>query len=98
MRLLRWYHGHPIAGAYYNIGGPFRTVAILNALSFSPLKNDITVEVIPTGCGRSMPTCRCLTAKFEKHTGWKPEIPYEQTCATCSTTGANASLGKATAS
>ena len=54
---------------------------ILNTLlSFSPLRNDIKVEVDPD---RLRPIDADLqvpsTAKFEKHTGWKPEIPYEKT-------------------
>jgi GDPmannose 4,6-dehydratase len=74
---------NPIAGAYYNIGGVHSCTVgdILNTLkSFSPLENDIKVEIDPD---RLRPIDADLqvpnTAKFEKHTGWKPEIPYEQT-------------------
>ena len=49
-------------------------------LSFSPLEKDIRVEVEPE---RLRPIDADLqvpnTAKFEKHTGWKPEIPFETT-------------------
>ena len=49
-------------------------------LSFSPLKDDIRVEVDPD---RLRPIDADLqvpnTAKFQAHTGWKPEIPYEKT-------------------
>ena len=74
---------NPIAGAYYNIGGVHSCTVgdILDTLkSFSPLENDIKVEVDPD---RLRPIDADLqvpnTAKFEKHTGWKPEIPYETT-------------------
>jgi GDP-mannose 4,6-dehydratase len=74
---------NPVPGAYYNIGGRHSCTVgdILNTLmSFSPLKNDIKVEVDPD---RLRPIDADLqvpnTAKFEKHTGWKPEIPYEKT-------------------
>jgi len=73
----------PIAGAYYNIGGRHSCTVrdILDTLlSFSPLRKDIAVEVDPD---RLRPIDADLqipnTAKFEKHTGWKPEIPYERT-------------------
>lgn len=73
----------PTAGAYYNIGGKHScTVAdILDTLlSFSPLKANIKIEVDPD---RLRPIDADLqipnTAKFEAHTGWKPEIPHEQT-------------------
>jgi GDPmannose 4,6-dehydratase len=49
-------------------------------LSFSPLKADIKIEVDPD---RLRPIDADLqvpnTAKFEAHTGWKPEIPYQKT-------------------
>src|SRR3954471_11200738 len=74
---------NPIAGAYYNIGGKHScTIGELlkTLLSFSPLQNDIKVEVDPD---RLRPIDADLqvpnTAKFEAHTGWKPEIPYEKT-------------------
>jgi len=74
---------NPIAGAYYNIGGVHSCTVgdILETLkSFSPLKNDIKIEIDPD---RLRPIDADLqvpnTAKFEKHTGWKPEIPYETT-------------------
>ncbi len=73
----------PVAGAYYNIGGKHSCTVkdILNTLlSFSPLKADIKVQVDPD---RLRPIDADLqipnTAKFEAHTGWKPEIPYEKT-------------------
>ena len=73
----------PIAGAYYNIGGNHSCTIgdILNTLlSFSPRRSDIRVEVDPD---RLRPIDADLqvpnTAKFEAHTGWRPEIPYETT-------------------
>jgi GDP-mannose 4,6-dehydratase len=74
---------NPISGAYYNIGGRHSCTIgdILNTLlSFSPLKSQIRIEVDPD---RLRPIDADLqvpnTAKFEAHTGWKPEIGYEQT-------------------
>ena len=54
---------------------------ILNTLlSFSPRRADIRVEVDPD---RLRPIDADLqvpnTAKFEAHTGWKPQIPYQTT-------------------
>jgi GDP-D-mannose dehydratase len=74
---------NPTAGAYYNIGGKHSCTVgdILDTLlSFSPLKADIKVEVDPD---RLRPIDADLqipnTAKFEAHTSWKPEIPYQKT-------------------
>jgi GDP-mannose 4,6-dehydratase len=74
---------NPIAGAYYNIGGRHTCTIgdVLNTLlSFSPLKSRISIEIDPD---RLRPIDADLqipnTAKFEAHTGWKPEIQYEQT-------------------
>src|SRR5437868_5451876 len=74
---------NPTAGAYYNIGGTHScTIGQLlqTLLSFSPLQKDITIEIDPD---RLRPIDADLqipnTAKFETHTGWKPEIPYEKT-------------------
>jgi len=73
----------PIPGAYYNIGGSHSCTVkdVLDTLlSFSPCRNDIRVEVDPD---RLRPIDADLqvhnTAKFHAHTGWQPEIPYEQT-------------------
>jgi len=76
---------NPIAGAYYNIGGTF-TCSIgdmLQALiTLSPMKDRITVEKDPT---RLRPIDADLqvpdTRKFCAHTGWQPQIPFEQTMA-----------------
>lgn len=74
---------NPIGGEFYNIGGTYSaTIAdILNYLiSLSPMKNEIKVEIDPE---RLRPIDADLqvpdTRKFEQHTGWRPEIPFEQT-------------------
>jgi len=74
---------NPISGAYYNIGGTHSCTIedILNTLiSFSSRRADIRIEVDPN---RLRPIDADLqvpnTAKFEAHTGWKPQIPYETT-------------------
>jgi GDPmannose 4,6-dehydratase len=74
---------NPQAGEYYNIGGTY-TCTIKEMLdyliSISTAKNKITVE---TDSGRLRPIDADLqvpnTKKFEDHTGWKPEISFEQT-------------------
>jgi len=73
----------PVSGAYYNIGGTY-TCSIKDMLShlisLSPKKNDIKIETDPD---RLRPIDADLqvpdTSKFEKHTGWKPEIAFTQT-------------------
>lgn len=74
---------NPLPGAYYNIGGRHsRTVGQIleTLLAFSPRKAEIRIEVDPD---RLRPIDADLqvpnTAKFEAHTGWKPEIPYDTT-------------------
>jgi GDPmannose 4,6-dehydratase len=73
----------PTPGAYYNIGGSHsRTIeqVLETLLGHSTRANEIRVEVDPD---RLRPIDADLqvpnTAKFTAHTGWKPEIPYEQT-------------------
>jgi GDPmannose 4,6-dehydratase len=73
----------PVSGAYYNIGGTqsLSIRALLDHLiALSPKKDAIKVEIDPD---RLRPIDADLqvpdTAKFTQHTGWKPEIPFEQT-------------------
>ena len=72
----------PQPGAYYNIGGSFScTIGSMldHLLAQSRVKN-IKVEVDPA---RLRPIDADLqvpdTRKFQAHTGWKPEIPFEKT-------------------
>ncbi len=74
---------NPIAGEYYNIGGTYTCGVdeMLNYLiSLSPMKDEIRTEIDPD---RLRPIDADLqvpdTTKFTKHTGWKPEISFEQT-------------------
>jgi len=74
---------NPIGGEFYNIGGTYSCTIkeLLNYLiSLSPKKDQIKIEVDPE---RLRPIDADLqvpnTSKFEKHTGWKPEIPFEKT-------------------
>jgi GDPmannose 4,6-dehydratase len=73
---------NPTAGEYYNIGGAYtcKVGDMLDMLiSFSTEKN-ITVEIAPE---RLRPIDADLqvpdTAKFKAHTGWEPQISFEQT-------------------
>ena len=74
---------NPVAGEYYNIGGS-HSCSVEEILKFlieqSTYKREIKIEVEPT---RLRPIDADLqvpdTRKFEKHTGWKTEIPYQQT-------------------
>jgi len=72
----------PVAGAYYNIGGSFTCTVgeILNKLLALSVRKDIKIEtdperLRPIDADRQVPD----TEKFRQHTGWKPEIPFEQT-------------------
>jgi GDP-mannose 4,6-dehydratase len=74
---------NPIAGAYYNIGGAFHCTVgdiLEKLLSLSPRRGDIEVVADPE---RFRPIDADLqvpdTRKFRAHTGWEPQIPYEQT-------------------
>jgi len=74
---------NPISGSYYNIGGTYTCEIgdVLNTLiAMSTLKDQIKIEVDPD---RLRPIDADLqvpnTKKFTDHTGWKPEIKYEQT-------------------
>jgi GDPmannose 4,6-dehydratase len=73
---------NPIAGEYYNIGGTHtcKVGDTLNTLLSYSTHKDIKVEIDPE---RLRPIDADLqvpnTAKFEAHTGWKPEINYETT-------------------
>lgn len=74
---------NPIGGEYYNIGGTHSCTVgeILEKLiSMSICKFKIEVQIDP---GRLRPIDADLqvpnTEKFFRHTGWKPEIPFEQT-------------------
>lgn len=74
---------NPIPGEYYNIGGQHTAEVgeILEHLIYlSTIKNELKIEVDPD---RLRPIDADLqvpnTEKFSKHTGWKPEITFEQT-------------------
>lgn len=75
---------NPIAGEVYNIGGDYTCTveAMLNTLISMSTVKDISVEVDPD---RLRPIDADLqvpdTSKFRAHTGWKPEISFEQTMA-----------------
>jgi GDP-mannose 4,6-dehydratase len=76
---------NPIPGEYYNIGGTYSCTIgeMLDFLiSLSPEKDRIRIEVDP---GRLRPIDADLQvpdiSKFQAHTGWIPEIPFEQTMA-----------------
>ncbi len=74
---------NPVPGEYYNIGGAYtcKVGEMLDfLLSLSPKKQEISIHVDPE---RLRPIDADLqipdTSKFEKHTGWKPQISFEQT-------------------
>ncbi len=74
---------NPIAGEYYNIGGAHTVTVeeILQSLIKLSICGDrITVEVDserlrPIDADLQVPDI----SKFSRHTGWKPEIPFEET-------------------
>jgi GDPmannose 4,6-dehydratase len=73
---------NPIPGEYYNIGGTYSCTIgdmLKHLLSLAKVKN-IKVEVDkerlrPIDADLQIPD----TKKFQKHTGWKPEISFEKT-------------------
>jgi GDP-4-dehydro-6-deoxy-D-mannose reductase len=73
----------PISGEYYNIGGTFSLEIgeLLNYLiSLSSIKSDLKIEIDqsrlrPIDADLQVPE----TKKFQNHTGWKPEISFEET-------------------
>ena len=74
---------NPQAGEYYNIGGQHTAEIgeILDHLiSLSPMKDDLKIEIDPD---RLRPIDADLqvpnTTKFTTHTGWNPQISFEQT-------------------
>ena len=74
---------NPQAGEYYNIGGQYTAEIgeILNHLiSLSPLESELKIEIDPD---RLRPIDADLqvpnTSKFTNHTGWSPQISFEQT-------------------
>ena len=72
---------NPIPGEVYNIGGSHTCTVgdILNTLlSMSTFKIGIEVDpdrLRPVDADLQVPDC----TKFKNHTGWEPEIPFEQT-------------------
>jgi len=72
----------PTPGEYYNIGGTYSCTIgdMLNHLISLSTRKGIAIEVDPE---RLRPIDADLqvpdTSKFQKHTGWKPEIPFDKT-------------------
>jgi GDPmannose 4,6-dehydratase len=74
---------NPVPGEYYNIGGTFScTVGEMldHLISISGCKGRISVEteearLRPLDADLQLPD----TTKFTQHTGWKPDIPFEET-------------------
>ena len=72
----------PVAGEYYNIGGTYTCTVreMLDHLLSISTRKDIKVEIDtdrlrPLDADLQVPD----TNKFQKHTGWRPEIPFEKT-------------------
>lgn len=74
---------NPIAGEYYNIGGSYTCEVgdtLRTLISFSTKKDEIAVvtdpeRLRPIDADLQVPDCR----KFKEHTGWEPEISFDQT-------------------
>ncbi|MBI3919618.1 MAG: GDP-mannose 4,6-dehydratase [Betaproteobacteria bacterium] len=73
---------NPVPGEYYNIGGRYSCTIgeMLKHLMSLCERKDLKVE---TDAGRLRPIDADLqvpdTRKFQKHTGWEPQIPFERT-------------------
>ena len=74
---------NPIAGEYYNIGGTYTCKVgdtLRTLINMSARNGEINYVVDPErlrpiDADLQVPDCR----KFMRHTGWKPEITFEQT-------------------
>lgn len=74
---------NPKAGEYYNIGGSYTCEVgdtLQTLISMSTMKDTIKVvtdpeRLRPIDADLQVPDCR----KFKAHTGWEPEITFEQT-------------------
>jgi GDP-mannose 4,6-dehydratase len=73
---------NPIPGEYYNVGGSYSCSVgeMLDYLLSISTRNDIKIEVEqsrlrPLDADLQVPD----TEKFKRHTGWEPEISFEQT-------------------
>jgi len=73
---------NPIPGEYYNIGGTY-TCTVREMLNFLIKNSTVKDIVITTDPERIRPIDADLqvpdTTKFQEHTGWLPEIPFERT-------------------
>lgn len=74
---------NPVPGEYYNIGGAYTCTVgdiLKTLLELSPMKDTIGISTDPD---RLRPIDADLqvpdTRKFNQHTGWAPEIPFEKT-------------------
>ncbi|MBF0186796.1 MAG: GDP-mannose 4,6-dehydratase [Magnetococcales bacterium] len=74
---------NPTPGEYYNIGGTYSCTIrqmLDHLISLSTRKDEITVAIDPE---RLRPIDADLqipnTIKFQQHTGWSPQIPFETT-------------------
>lgn len=74
---------NPIAGEYYNIGGSYSCEVgdtLQKLISYSNIKDKLQVvtdteRLRPIDADLQIPDC----AKFKAHTGWEPQISFEQT-------------------
>jgi GDP-mannose 4,6-dehydratase len=74
---------NPIKGEYYNIGGTYSCKIgdlLKDLINLSSIKENLSViedpkRIRPIDADLQVPD----TTKFSSHTGWKPEISYEQT-------------------
>ena len=73
---------NPKGGEYYNIGGTY-TCTIRDMLNFLISQSTVPNIEIVTDPERLRPIDADLqipdTTKFQEHTGWKPEIPFDRT-------------------
>jgi len=73
---------NPISGEYYNIGGSY-SCSVGEMLSFLLSMSTIKAIKVESDPDRFRPIDADLqipdTTKFTSHTGWKPEISFEQT-------------------
>jgi GDPmannose 4,6-dehydratase len=74
---------NPTKGEYYNIGGTYSCTigdVLKKLISLSTKKDIIKIETDPTRLRRIDTNLQLPDmSKFQSHTGWKPEISFDQT-------------------
>jgi len=72
---------NPVPGNYFNIGGDYSCSVqsmLAHLMSLCPVATKVEIDTSrlrPIDADLQVPDC----SKFKAHTGWKPQIPFEET-------------------